>query len=256
MSYSRRALLLLVLVVLSSPLSVAPAAHAQTAKSKAPAARVTDCTTGADDAERAAAFTGSMSAGGAKRMQMRFTLQQRLGPGPKGTWKKVAVPDWGTWQKADPGRTAFVFTERIEALTAPAGYRVVVSFRWLDARNRVLRTATRTSAACEVADPRPDLALGGLDAVATGGGRAAYTVAVANDGHSQAVPFAVTVTVGGVTSDPVILGPLSAGDRATGAVAAAACAPRSTITVTLDAANAVDESDEADDVVQRPCPLA
>ncbi|HET6506675.1 MAG TPA: CARDB domain-containing protein [Baekduia sp.] len=249
---SRRTLSLPALAALSL---IVPTTAAAAVKAT-PAARVAACTTGAADDERAAAFTGSMSASGAKRMQMRFALQQRLGPGPKGTFKKVAVPDWGSWEKADPGRGAFVFTKRIEALTAPAAYRVVVTFRWLDGRNHVLRTTTRTSPACEVADPRPDLSLGGIDAVATGPGRAAYTLAVANDGHSTAAPFAVTVTVGGVTSAPVILGPLTAGDRASGAVAAPRCAPGSTITVTLDAANAVDESHEADDVVQRPCPLA
>jgi hypothetical protein len=242
------------LLLLTALLALAPSAHA--AGKVTLAARVTDCTTGADDADRSAAFTGSMSAAGSKRMQMRFTLMQRLGAGPKGTFKKVPVPEWGSWEKADPGRSAFVFTKRIEALTAPAAYRVVVTFRWLDGRNHAIRTTTRTSATCEVADPRPDLVLGGVDAVATSSGRAAYTVSVANDGHSDAVPFAVTVTVGGVTSAPVILGPLTAGDRGSGAVAAPRCAPGSMITVALDAANAVDESDEADDVVQRPCPLA
>jgi hypothetical protein len=246
----RRSLLFFIVL-----LALAPSAPAASAKTTL-AARVADCTTGADDADRAAAFTGSMSAAGSKRMQMRFTLMQRLGAGQKGAFKKVPVPEWGSWEKADPGRSAFVFTKRIEALTAPAAYRVVIAFRWLDARNHAIRTTTRTSATCEVADPRPDLVLGGVDAVATGSGRAAYTVSVVNDGHSEAVPFAVTVTVGGVTSDPVILGPLTAGDRGSGAVAAPRCAPGSTITVTLDAANAADESDEADDVVQRPCPLA
>jgi CARDB len=246
----RRALPLILLALLL----LVPSAHA-TGKTTL-AARVTDCTTGADDAERAAAFTGSMSAAGSKRMQMRFTLMQRLGAGQKGTFKKVPVPVWGSWEKADPGRSAFVFTKRIEALTAPAAYRVVIAFRWLDARNHAIRATTRTSATCEVADPRPDLVLGGVDAVGTGPARAAYTVSVANDGHSDAVPFAVTVTVGGVTSDPVILGPLTAGDRGSGAVAAPRCAPGSTITVTLDAADAVEESDEGDDAVQRPCPLA
>lgn len=252
----RRALLLPVLALVSL-LAPAGAAHAQSAKGKVSlAARVSDCTTGADDAERAASFTGSMSASGAKRMQMRFLLMQRLGPGSKGSWKKVSVPEWGSWEKADPGRSAFVFTKRIEALTAPASYRVVVTFRWLDGKNHTIRTTTRTSPTCEVADPRPDLVLAGLDAVATSATRAAYSVAVSNEGHSDAVPFAVTVTVGGVTSDPVILGPLTAGDRASGAVAAPKCSAGSTITVTVDAANAVNESDETDNVVQRPCPLA
>jgi hypothetical protein len=238
-------------------LALAPSAHAATASSKVSlAAKVADCTTGADDSERAAAFTGSMAAAGAKRMQMRFLLMQRPGPGPKGTWKKVAIPEWGDWEKADPGRSAFVFTKRIEALTAPAAYRVVITFRWKDAKNHALRTTTRTSPTCEVADPRPDLELAGLDAVAAGSGRAVYTLAVSNEGHSTAVPFAVTVTVGGVTSDPVIVGPLDAGDRLNAAVGAPRCAAGTTITVTLDVANAVDESDEAGNVVQRPCPLA
>jgi len=48
----------------------------------------------------------------------------------------------------------------------------------------------------------------------------------------------------------------AAGARLSGTVAAPKCAPGSTITVTIDVANAVDESNEDDDVVQRPCPLA
>jgi uncharacterized repeat protein (TIGR01451 family) len=249
MTPCRRILPLTLLVALALP----AAAHAGVGKTSA---RVADCTTGAGDAERAAAFTGSMTAAGAKRMQMRFLLMQRVGPGPKGAFRKVAVPGWGTWEKSDPGRNAFVFTKRIEALTAPAAYRVVVSFRWLDAKGHATRTTTRTSPACEVADPRPDLVLAGVEAVATGRDTAAYTVAVSNEGHSDAVPFAVTVTVGDVVSDPVIFGPLTAGDRLNRPLGAPRCAAGSTITITLDAANAVDESAEDDDVVERPCPLA
>jgi hypothetical protein len=66
----------------------------------------------------------------------------------------------------------------------------------------------------------------------------------------------VTVTVGGVVSDPVILGPIAAGDRVSGTLAAPKCAPGATITITIDGANAVDESAEGENIVQRPCPLA
>ena len=242
------------IAALLAALALPASAHA--ADKVSLSAKVSDCTTGADDAERAAAFTASMPASGAKRMQMRFLLLQRVGPGPKGAFRKVAVPGWGAWEKSDPGRNGFVFTKRIEALVAPAAYRVVVSFRWQDARGHTTRTATRTSAACEVADPRPDLELGGVDAASIGKDTAAYTVAVGNDGHSEAAPFAVTVTVGDVVSDPVILGPLEPGERRSGTLAAPKCAPGSTITLTVDAAGAVDESSEADDVVERPCPLA
>ncbi|HWI73013.1 MAG TPA: CARDB domain-containing protein [Baekduia sp.] len=246
----RRTLLLAALLTLALP-------AAARADKVSLSAKVADCTTGATDDQRAAAFTGSMpSTAGTKRMQMRFLLTQRLGPGPKGTYKKLSVPGWGGWEKSYPGKQGFVFTKRIEALTAPAAYRAIVTFRWLDAKGHVLRTTSRTSAACEVPDPRPDLVLAGVDAAATGKDTAAYTVAVGNEGHSEAVPFAVTVTVGGVVSDPVILGPIAAGDRVSGTLAAPRCVPGSTITVTIDAANAVDESVEDDDVVERPCPLA
>jgi hypothetical protein len=238
-----------------------PAVLLATAALAAPApslsAKVATCTTGVVDEERAAAFTGSMPAlAGTKRLQMRFVLTQRLGTTTKGTFKKVAVPGWGGWEKSDPGRQGFVFTKRIEALIAPASYRASVTFRWLDAKGHVQRTTTRTTPTCVLPDPRPDLVFDGVDAVPMGKDTAAYSVAVGNEGHSDAAPFAVTVTVGDAVSDPVILGPVAAGARLSGTVAAPKCAPGSTITVTIDVANAVDESNEDDDVVQRPCPLA
>jgi hypothetical protein len=220
-------------------------------------AKTTTCTTGADDASRAAAFTGAMPAASqTKRMQMRFTLLQRKGVGPKGIFKKVAVPGWGGWVKSDPDRQGLVFTKRVEALTAPAGYRAVITFRWVDGKGHVQRTATRTTPVCEQPDPRPDLVLSGVDAAATGKSTAAYTVSVGNEGHSDAVPFAVTITVDGTVSDPITLGPITAGGRLTGTLAAPKCTPGSTILVTLDVADTVAESVESDDAVHRPCPLA
>ncbi|HEV7494950.1 CARDB domain-containing protein [Baekduia sp.] len=220
-------------------------------------AKTTTCTTGADDASRAAAFTGAMPAATqTKRMQMRFVLIQRLGVGPKGTFKKIAVPGWGGWEKSDPRRQAFVFTKRVEALTAPAGYRAVITFRWLDAKGHVQRTTVRTTPICEQPDPRPDLVLDGAAATSVSKTTAAYDVSIGNEGHGDAPPFAVTITVDGTVSDPVTLGPIPAGGRVTGLLAAPKCTPGSTITITLDVANTVAESVEGDDAVQRPCPLA
>lgn len=234
-------------------------AHAAADKGDKPtlSAKTTTCTTGADDASRAAAFTGAMPAAAqTKRMQMRFTLMQRKGSGPKGTFKKVAVPGWGGWVKSDPDRQGFVFTKRVEALTAPAAYRVTITFRWLDGKGHVQRTTVRTTPVCEQPDPRPDLVLGGIDATATGKSTAAYTVSVGNEGHSDAVPFAVTITVDGTVSAPVTLGPIAAGGRSTATLAAPRCTPGSTILITVDVADTVAESVESDNVAHRPCPLA
>jgi hypothetical protein len=249
----RRPTLIATLALLASGVGAAQASADKVTLS----AKTTTCTTGADDASRAAAFTGAMPAAAqTKRMQMRFVLLQRKGVGPKGTFKKIAVPGWAGWVKSDPDRQGLVFTKRVEALTAPAGYRAVITFRWVDGKGHVQRTTTRTTPVCEQPDPRPDLVLGGVDATATGKATAAYTVSIGNEGHSDAVPFAVTITVDGAVSDPVTLGPIAAGGRLTGTLAAPRCTPGSTITVTVDVADTVVESDESDNIVQRPCPLA
>jgi hypothetical protein len=249
----RRPTLIATLALLASGVGAAQASADKVTLS----AKTTTCTTGADDASRAAAFTGAMPAGAqTKRMQMRFVLLQRKGVAPKGIFKKIAVPGWGGWVKSDPDRQGLVFTKRVEALTAPAGYRAVITFRWVDGRGRLQRTATRTTPVCEQPDPRPDLVLDGVDATATGKATAAYTVSIGNEGHSDAVPFAVTITVDGTVSDPVTLGPIAAGGRLTGTLAAPRCTPGSTITVTVDVADMVAESVESDNIVQRPCPLA
>jgi len=252
--HMRRPTLIALLVLLVSGVG---AASASAEKAVTLAAKTTTCTTGPDDASRAAAFTGSMPAAAqTKRLQMRFVLIQRKGASPKGAFKKIAVPGWGGWEKSDPGRQGFVFTKRVEALAAPAGYRAVITFRWLDAKGHIQRTTTRTSPACEQPDPRADLVLAGVAATSVGKSTAAYDVSIANEGHADAAPFAVTITVDGTASDPVTLGPIAAGGRLTGLVAAPKCAPGSTITITLDVANTVAESVEDDDAVQRPCPLA
>lgn len=220
-------------------------------------AKVASCLTGADPDVRSAAFTGSMPALTAtKRMQMRFGLQQRLGSSPKASFKKVAVPSWNGWVTSDPGRQGFVFTKRVEALTAPAAYRATVTFRWVDARGHTQKTVTRTTPVCEQPDPRADLVLASLSATPVGNGQAAYAISVENDGLTEADPFAVTLTIDGQVSNPLTLGPIAPGAQATGSLAAPRCTPGSTITVTLDVAGTVDESVESDDVVQRSCPLA
>jgi CARDB len=247
-------LLLLALGGAAAPaLASASSRDAVASPAKVPlSAKTIACTTGAEPASRAAAFTGSMPAiTGTRRMQMRFRLQQMAGD--TGSYKRIDVPGWGGWEKADPGRPGFVFTRRVDALMAPASYRAQITFRWSDRKGRALRTTTRTSTPCVQPDARPDLVLGGLEIAPNGTDQAIYTLSVSNDGRSAAGAFTVTLTVDGTVLPPLTLGPLGAGERRQGAIAGARCSPGSTVTVTVDAGGTVDESDEADDVVGRPC---
>ena len=81
--------------------------------------------------ERTATFVGSMPAvAGTKRMWMRFDLFERVAPATD--FAAVKAPKLGVWQKSAPGRASsgFVFTQRVQGLTAPASFRAQVRFRW------------------------------------------------------------------------------------------------------------------------------
>jgi hypothetical protein len=247
----RRTLLCGVLFVLALGGTQAPALAAD----KIPlAAKLSACTTGADPAARAATFTASMPAiDGTKRMAMRFDLLQRRGEA--GPFVVIDVPNWGVWDKSEPGRPGFIFTKRVEALLAPAAYRAVVTFRWLDRKGRMQRTRTRTAGICEQPDQRPDLVLASF-AAQPKGQDAVYDVGVRNGGGSAAGSFTVVVTIDGKPQPPVAFGPLAPGEAANGQLVGPRCTPRSIVTIRVDAGGAVDESHEDDNVVQQACPLA
>ena len=165
------------------------------------------------------------------------------------------MPDWGGWESSAPGKAGFVFTKRIDSLLTPAGYRAAIYFRWLDRKGRVLRMLRRTTGTCEQPDLRPDLVFAGLDATPLASGNATYTIAVANDGRSDARTSTVTLSFDGAVQGVVTFGRIDPGGRLQGTITAPRCAPDSTVTVSVDADDTVDEADEVDNLVIRPCPL-
>jgi hypothetical protein len=101
-------------------------------------------------------------------------------------------------------------------------------------------------------DPRPDLRAGDLTMEpAADGSTARYALVVANTGRADAGPFAVDVA--GVRA--TVTG-LARGSSVTVTVDAPACAKGDTVSVVLDPLGQVDEAEEADDAVQRACPLS
>ncbi|WP_205699205.1 hypothetical protein [Conexibacter sp. SYSU D00693] len=266
----RRPLALLVLGVLALPGAAAPAGAAPpsppvvspTSPLPAPTARVplratlAQCTVGPLAADRVAVFRASAPRlRGAAKVQLRFTLLQRLGE--RGPYRRVrGVAGWEGWESSRAGRPGLVLTKRVEELAAPASYRAVVRFRWLRSDGTVLRTRSRATRTCVEPDPRPDLRLGALSAVREGEG-ARYTLEVRNSGMSSTTkPASVVLLVGGQTQPPMVVGPLAAGAVQLLKPLAPACAPGSLVEVLVDADGAVDEARESDDAVRRPCPLA
>jgi hypothetical protein len=232
-------------VAVLAALALAPAAQAKGAR-----AVLVSC----DRTAHAAVFDGRMDAlSGARTMQMRFRLEVMQ---PRdAAWRRVTLPGFGAWVTSAAGRTAYVFTRRVEHLLAPASYRVQVRFRWLDAGGAVVATAAAASRACRQPDPRPDLEVTGIAIrPAPAVGQRRYVVTVRNSGRSVAPASTVSLELGGGAPLVAALGALAPGASGAVSFAAPACEPGTAVVASADAADTVDEHDEDDDVLTLTCP--
>jgi CARDB len=233
----------------------APAAATAAPKRPPLQARLVACTTGPGAGARRATFSASMPAvAGAARMGIHFDLLERA-PGDA-AYARVALPAWGRWERSEPGRTGFIYTRTVRALRAPGAYRALVRFRWYGADGRVVRRARRLTPTCRQPDPRPDLRAGALTiAPGLAANTVTYLLSVRNAGRGAAGRFTVALTTAGMPQPPVAVAGLAPGASRVVEVAGPRCVRGSTVRFALDPANAVAESDEVDDVVDRACPV-
>jgi hypothetical protein len=212
-------------------------------------ARLATCQAGPDAADRYAVFTASMPRiEGAAAMAMRFDLFERL-PGEQ--FLPVSLPHWGVWEKTSKkGVPGFIFTKRVQELAAPAWFRAVVSFRWYDAKNRLIDKARRTSPTCRQPDQRPDLH---VKRVVFPTGKGPTKVIVRNRGLGDGGAFAVNGKRGDLVKGTTVAG-LPAGEQVTVGLPLGRCTPGEPVTVALDPAGQVDEAVEADDKATVSCP--
>ena len=232
-------------------LTVAALAGGAVAVAQAPplAAKLATCQTGAAPADRFAVFTGSMPREARTvTMAMRFDLFERQ---PGGTFQPVALEHWGVWEKTSKkGVPGFIFTKRVEQLAAPAAFRAVVSFRWYDAKGKLIDAARRTSPTCRQPDQRPDLH---VKRVVFPDGKGPTKVIVRNRGRGDATAFAVNASRGNLVKGTTVAG-LPAGQQVTIGIPLGRCTPGEPVTITLDPAGQVDESNEADNATTVSCP--
>jgi CARDB len=236
---------LLLLGVLAAP------AHAATS-----GVRLTSCQSALDPTEREASFEGRMKVKHrARRMQMRFTLQTRSADEPR--WHKLPAAGFGKWLTSNPGIGRYVYTKRVIELEAPASYRTIVKFRWLDADGDRVASAKSTSPVCHQSDFRPNLRPLGVQAKpGADSSHARYIVPVANRGRTAAGAFDVVVSVDGTTLTPAQTPGLLAGEKALAEIQGPPCRPGQILTVDVDPTGAVDERNEGDNQLSVPCPGA
>ena len=232
----RRALLICLLLLLGLPAGAA-------------AARVelTGCVTALAAEERAATFEARVRrTRGSERMQVSFRLQVRDATLPG--WRRVVAARPDEWLTSDKGVRRYLYARTVENLSAPAAYRMVARFRWLDPDGAVLARTRATSRVCRQPDLRPNLTVTGIAFVAP-----LYTVTLHNNGRSAPGPFSVVLRAGELELERVAVPDLAAGERRTLTFSGPACAAGSLLTATLDPDLAVDERNEYDNVLAAPC---
>jgi len=230
------------------PLIAALALGAFPAAADAASVKLAECVPALEPADRSATFEARMHpAGGAERMQVRFTLQVRQGGLPG--WRRVSADGLDEWLTSFPDVRRFSYSKTVRNLSAPASYRMVVRFRWLGEDEEVLRRRRARSRACRQSDLRPDLVA--TDVVAADGG---YEVALRNRGRTAAGPFSVAFAAGAHELEPAALEGLAAGERRVVTFSGPACRAGEPLTATVDAGEAVDERDEGGNVAVALCP--
>jgi hypothetical protein len=108
---------------------------------------IEQCVTSTVQAERTATFTAQMAATATtQKMAMRIELQQRLRG--ESEFHTLAAPGFDVWRTSEPGVEIYKYVKQITNLDAPAAYRVLVHFRWLDERGHVLKHDELHTARC------------------------------------------------------------------------------------------------------------
>ena len=120
------------------------------------AATLEQCLTTGGQAARSATFSGEMTAvAGVARMAIRIEVQERI-DGREEPFHTVATPALGSWRASNPGVHIYKYVRQLTDLFAPADYRALVRYHWLNDKGAVIRRAERHTLACvQPASPAP-----------------------------------------------------------------------------------------------------
>jgi hypothetical protein len=117
-------------------------------------ATLDQCVPAAAQSERSAMFAGEMTAmPGSLRMAIRIEIQE-LTAG-EAAFHTITAPGLGVWRSSDPGVKAYKYVKQVTNLFAPASYRAIVRFRWLNARGRQIKSTHKHTLICEQPSSSP-----------------------------------------------------------------------------------------------------
>jgi CARDB len=217
------------------------------------------CQKALDPPERAVSVQAVMRpVTGTAKMQMRFELTRQSGPG--GPFTVVRGRQLGSWispQNPTLGQRpddVWILNHPVADLSAPATYRFRVAFRWIGARGQRLATAVQTSPTCYEPELRADLLVRSLTVGATTAGSESYTAVIANRGQTGAGPFEVVLAGAGSAPQTTTVAWVAPRSSVREQLVAPACTAGSNLTMTVDPAHTIDESNFANNTLTEPCP--
>ena len=137
-------------------------------------ATLDQCVTSVVQAERSATFAGEMTAiAGTAHMAMRVDVQQRL-PGEV-LFHTLSAPGLGVWRSSDSKVKVYKYLKQVTNLLAPAVYRGLVRFRWLNAKGHVIKHSERLTPGCAqpaapsaLVPPSPEVSSSSTSPIAAG----------------------------------------------------------------------------------------
>jgi hypothetical protein len=115
-------------------------------------ATLEQCLTALVASERTATFVGEMVAiPGTARMEISIGLLER--DTDETQYRSVSAPGLGGWRGSAPGVKNYTYIKQVTNLAAPAFYRGAVRFRWLNAKDHVIKAEELRTPRCEQSAP-------------------------------------------------------------------------------------------------------
>lgn len=236
------------------------AAHAAATSSDAELSGFT-CQRAVDPAFRALSVSATMRpVTGTQGMRLQFVLEKSRFL--HGHYRAVHGANLGNWIAPDnptlgqhPG-DVWKLTHSVGLLSAPAFYRLKVTFRWLGSGGKRLAQVVQQAGVCHQLELRPDLRVVSVSGqtLPKKPSDEAYVVKVVNHGLTGAGPFGVSLTTPDGSTTTRMVGWLGHHKSRFLRFVAPACTAPQTLTVVADPGSTVLDLDRTNNTLTVPCP--
>lgn len=111
-------------------------------------ADVEQCVTAPTQADRSVTFTGQMeTVAGAHRMAIEIVVQEHTLE--EEGFHTLTTAGLGSWQRSEAGVKIYKVRQAVTDLPAPAVFRAIVRYRWLNEKGEVIRRDERHTPICK-----------------------------------------------------------------------------------------------------------